>query len=118
MIQNFLIADGSVFLIPILIFLPLIVFIIVVIVLCIKGLHQNISDAVNGHTVQIVTGYGYVQLIIDGKTVDELRSFQIYTAKLNANIDGLNIVANIGTGFCRYRITTFINGVKQATLSN
>ena len=57
MIQNFLIADGSVFLIPILVFLPLIVFIIVVIVLCIKGLHQNISDAVNGHTVQIVTGF-------------------------------------------------------------
>lgn len=68
MIQNFLIADG-IFLIPLLIFLSLIVFIIVVIVFCIKGLHQNISDAVNGHTVQIVTGYGYVQLIIDGKKI-------------------------------------------------
>ena len=118
MIRNFLIADGSVFLIPILILLPFIIFIVVIIALSVKGLHQNISDTVNGHTVQIVTGYGYVRLIIDGNTVDELQSFHIYTAKLNANIDGLNIVANIGTGFCKYRVTTFVNGVRQNSLSN
>ncbi|MDE7401306.1 MAG: hypothetical protein K2N17_04550 [Clostridia bacterium] len=105
-------------LIPILIFLPLLAFIVVVIVLTIVGVRQHRTDNINGHSVEVKTGYGYAQLIIDGNVVDELKSLYLYNAKLQGIIDGVQIVSNIGTGLCRYRITTFVNGIKDISLSN
>ena len=106
-------------LIRLLILLPFFVFAIVTIVLTIKGVNQYFKDNVSGHTVEVNTGYGHAQLIVDGKVVDEIRCWSyLYNAKLQGVIDGLQIVTNIGTGFFRYRITTFVNGNKVVTLSN
>ena len=105
-------------LIPILIFLPLLAFIIIVVVLAVVGTKQHLTSNISGHNIEVITGYGYAQLIIDGKVVDEIRSWYMYTAKLQGMLCEVPIVVNIGTGFCRYRITTFVNGSKEVALSN
>ena len=106
-------------LIGVLILLSFLAFVIVIIVLTIKGVNQYFKDNVSGHTVEVNTGYGHAQLIIDGKVVDEIRCWSyLYNAKLQGIIDGVLIVTNIVPGFCRYRITTFVNGNKVVALSN
>lgn len=106
-------------LIGLLILLSFIAFVIVIIVLTIKGVNQYFKDTVSGHTVEVNTCYGHAQLIIDGKVVDEIRCWSyLYNAKLQGIIDGVLIVTNIVAGFCRYRITTFVNGNKVEALSN
>ncbi len=106
------------FLIPILMFIPFFALIIVLIVLSIKGVNQNLSGELNGHQIQITTGYGYARLTVDGNVVDEINSYYMYAVKLQGKVDDLDIKVNIGSGFCKLRITTFINGVKQIVLSN
>lgn len=105
-------------LIPFLIILPAFGVLVVIIVLAVSGTKQHLTNNISGHNVEVVTGYGYAQLIIDGKVVDEIRSWYMYTAKLQGLLCEVPIVVNIGTGFCRYRITTFINGNKDEVLSN
>ncbi|MDE7076540.1 MAG: hypothetical protein K2O62_04385 [Clostridia bacterium] len=105
-------------LIPFLILLPLLGFIAVIIVLAVVGTKQHLTSNISGHSVEVITGYGYAQLKIDGTVVDEIRSWYMYTAKLQGLLCEVPIVVNIGTGFCRYRITTFVNGCRNNSLSN
>lgn len=98
--------------------IPIFVLMIVLIVVSIKGMNQNVAGMLNGHQIQILTGYGYARLVVDGNTVDEINSHYMYTAKLQGKVEDFDIVVNIGTGFCRRRLTTFINGIKQDMLSN
>lgn len=93
-------------------------FAIVITVLAVKNYKQHITHNFDGHTVEIVVQFNGVMLIVDGKTVDELRSYQMRTAKLQATLDGKTMLVNIGAGFIKPKIITFINGEKIAELSN
>ena len=105
-------------LIPLLFTIPFTIFIVVLVVVRIKGLHQNVAGMLNNHQIQISTGYGYARLMVDGNIIDEVNSLGFYTLKLQGRVESFDIVVNIGRGFCRLRITTFINGVKQDVLCN
>ena len=96
------------------IFVPMIALAIVSMV----RLNQHLTAEVNGHRIEIVTGYSYARLIIDGNIVDEMNSFQMHSAKLIGQLDGVEIKVNIGVGFMGRKITTIYGGVRSEALSN
>ena len=93
-------------------------FFIVIVVVSVKRLNVRLTKEINGHNVEISTGYSYARLSVDGKVVDEMNSYQLYSAKLMGNVDEICIIVNIGNGFMGRRITTFISNEKDMQLSN
>ena len=109
---------------PVEAFIPIIIgvvfmgLIIVLLVVVLKNVKQHISCSVDGHFVEIETGYSFVKLTVDNKVVDEIHSYYMTTAKLQGIIDGKQILVNIGSGFLKPQIITFIDGNKVDGLSN
>ncbi len=94
------------------------IFAVVIIIVSIKNLKQHVSHDVDGHFVEIIVQYSFVRLVIDNKVVDELHSYQMHSAKLQGVVDGKQILVNIGSGFLKPNIVTFIDGEKVNELSN
>ena len=59
--------------IPILVAVPIIIFVVVASVYKIVGVNQRLTGEINGRTVEVRTGDGFAMLNIDGKTVDQIR---------------------------------------------
>ena len=91
---------------------------IVISVLSIKNVKQHLTKNIDGHMIEIVTGYYIFQLLIDGKVVDEVKSFQRGAIKLQGSFDGKQVKVNIGSGFVKPQINTFIDETKISELSN
>ena len=70
---------------------------IVLSVISLKNVKQHISHNVDGYLVEIIIQFTFVKLVIDGKVVDELHSYQMRTAKLQGQINGKQIIVNIGS---------------------
>ncbi len=98
------------------------IFAVVIIIVSIKNLKQHVSHDVDGHFVEIIVQYSFVnsfvRLVIDNKVVDELPSYPLHSAKLQGVVDGKQILVNIGSGFLKPNIVTFIDGEKVNELSN
>ena len=90
----------------------------VISIISIKNINQHISHNIGGHLVEIIIRYSHVKLVIDDKVVDELHSYQMHSAKLQGIIDDKQIVVNIGSGFLKPAISTFMDGEKVDELSN
>lgn len=90
----------------------------VISIVSIKNIKQHISHNFGEHLIEIVIRYSYVKLVIDDKVVDELHSYQMHSAKLQGIVDGKQILVNIGSGFLKPTIVTFIDGEKIDGLSN
>ncbi len=84
----------------------------------IKNINQHVSHNIGSHVVEIIIRYSHVKLVIDGKVVDELHSYKMHSAKLQGIIDDKQILVNIGSGFLKPAISTFIDGEKVNELSN
>lgn len=104
--------------IPIIIAAFFMVIIIILLVVVLKNVKQHILYSVYGHFVEVETGYAFTKLVVDNRVVDEIRSYYLTTAKLQGNIDGKQILVNIGSGFFKPQIITFIDGNKVNELSN
>ncbi len=90
----------------------------VISIVSIKNFKQHVSHNIDGHFVEIIVRYSFVRLVIDNKVVDELHSYQMHSAKLQGLLDGKQILVNIGSGFLKPNIVTFIDGEKINELSN
>lgn len=90
----------------------------IIIFINIKNLKQQLSYSIDGHLIEIKTGFNIAQLFIDKKVVDEIQSYQMNTIKLQAKFDEKQIIINIGVGFLKPKIITFIDNIKINELSN
>lgn len=84
----------------------------------IKNLNQKLSKTIDNHLVEITIKYTTCSLSIDSKVVDQITSIKSTTCKLTAKLENQDIIVNIGSGFLKPRIITFINGAKDNDLSN
>lgn len=84
----------------------------------IKNLNQKLSKTIDNHLVEITIKYTTCSLIIDSKVVDQITSIKSTVCKLTAKLENQDIIVNIGSGFLKPRIITFINGAKDNDLSN
>ena len=96
----------------------ILVFITVFAVYDLKGVNQRLVDNVNGHAVEVKTGDGFARLTIDGKIADEITCLWKTSSTLQGKVDDMIVEVDIRKDFGRYRIITFIDGVKKETLSN
>ncbi|MDE5789492.1 MAG: hypothetical protein K2H78_03640 [Clostridia bacterium] len=97
--------------------LPVIIFMIVAVISRMIGVHNYLTDNINGHSIEVKTGDGYAFLSIDGKTVDKIIWFLGFTATMHGVVDNIDDVTTIRNVGWRYRITTLVNGNKNETLS-
>ncbi len=84
----------------------------------IKNLNQKLSKTIDSHLVEITIKYTTCFLSIDSKVVDQITSINSTVCKLTAKLDNQDIIVNIGSGFLKPRIITFISGAKDNDLSN
>ncbi|MDE6075042.1 MAG: hypothetical protein K2G26_01240 [Clostridia bacterium] len=96
---------------------PILIFMIVAVISRMIGVHNHLSDNVNGHSIEVKTGDGFAYLAIDGKTVDKIVCFLGFTATMHGVVDNIDVVTTIRNVGWRYRITTLVNGNKNETLS-
>ena len=94
--------------------LPAIIFSIV----ALKNVKQHLTKTIDGHQIEIKTGYRFASLILDGQIVDQFTTLNTTGIKLNGKIEDKNIIVNIGRGIIKPKIITFINGQKENDLSN
>ena len=102
-----------------------IIFILVIIIggmilsaIQIKNLKQILTKELNGHVVEISIKFANCYISVDKKIVDQISSYKMDSCKLTAKVDDFDIVVNIGSGFLKPRIITFVNGLKDTDLSN
>ncbi len=91
---------------------------IAITVIGIKNVKQHISHEYNGHKIEIITSFTFVQLVVDNKIIDNIKSYFMATAKLQGKVDDKQIIVNIGSGFLKPKIMTYIDGEKIEALSN
>ncbi len=87
-------------------------------VFSLKNVHQYFKKEIDGHIVEIKTGFRTADLIIDGKIVDQFSTINSSGIKLTGKVGEKVILVNIGGGFVKLRIYTFVDGVKDSDLSN
>lgn len=103
---------------------PLVLMIILVIVaivlstISIKNVKQHISHSLYNHQIEIITSFTFAKLVVDNKVIDEIHSWQMHTVKLQGSVEDKQILVNIGTGFLKPKIITFIDQEKINELSN
>ena len=91
---------------------------IVLTVIRFKNVHQYFKKEIDGHVVEIKTGFRTADLIIDGKIVDQFSTINSSGIKLTGKVGEKEVLVNIGGGFVKPRIYSFIDGVKDSDLSN
>ena len=80
------------------------------IVLSIRASRQHIKIMREGHAVEVEKGVYYAKLIIDGKVVDEIKSYGgMNSIKLSASVDDIDVKVQIGVGFIKPIFKVFIN---------
>lgn len=96
----------------------IILFGVVYTVIGLKNVKQHIAHDFDGHMIEIMTGFCFVKLVVDDKVIDEVRSLQMHTAKLQGKVEEKQIIVNIGSGFLKPKIMTYIDECKIDELSN
>jgi len=91
---------------------------IVISIIRLKNINQTLSKTIDGHFIEITIKNFVYSLSIDQKVVDQLKSYNISSCKLSAKVDNLDVVVNMGSGFLKPIIITFVNGTKDSDLSN
>ena len=91
---------------------------IVITVIRFKNIRQYFKKEIDGHIVEIKTGFRTADLIIDGKIVDQFSTINSSGIKLTGKVGEKEVLVNIGGGFVKLRIYTFVDGVKDSDLSN
>lgn len=104
--------------IPIILMVIIMIIAIIISVIAFKNVKQHISHNIDGYLVEIIIQFTFVKLVVDNKVIDELHSYQMRTAKLQGKIGSKQIIVNIGSGFPKPKINTFIDGEKVNELSN
>ncbi len=87
-------------------------------IMALRNVKQHITYNLDGKLIEIITGFGFVKLVVDNKVIDELQSWQMHSAKLQGIVGEKQILVNIGSGFLKPKIMTFIDGAKSEELSN
>ena len=91
---------------------------IVISIVSFKNVKQHLTKTIDGHKIEIRTGYRFASLILDGQVVDQFKTLNTSGIKLNGKIENKNIIVNISGGFIKPKIITFINAEKENDLSN
>lgn len=96
----------------------LILIAIVLSVIMFKNVRQYLKKEIDGHIVEIKTGFRTADLIIDGKIVDQFSTINSSGIKLTGKVGEKEVLVNIGGGFVKPRIYSFIDGIKDSDFSN
>lgn len=104
----------------------IIISIVILVIICgiilsaiqLKNINQTLTKNIGEHVVEVTIKYTNCFISIDKKVVDQVSSYKMNSCKLTAKLDDLDIVVNIGSGFLKPKIITFINGTKDTDLSN
>lgn len=102
----------------VLVIAPIIIVMIVFSISRFIGVHNCLTDNINGHSIEVKTGDGFAYLSIDGKTVDRVVWFLGFTTTMHGAVDNVDVVTTIRNVGWKYRITTLVNGNKNEALSN